>query len=396
MYNAQKVHQVVQENKQELIDFLVECVQTPSVTGDELAMGKVIVKWIERIGLEPQVYEAQKDRPNIIAEWFGSTSGRRFVFNGHIDVFPPVEGDPGLYGPWSGKIVDGYIYGRGTADMKGGLCASIMAVKLLKEMGFDPKGSVLLSCVSDEENGSKYGVKYLLEKGLLNGDFGICMDVTCGKVLVTGGGSIGAYVTYRSVPGHCSIPHPSIDALKKSVVAINELYKLDARLRGSYYPPFNSSSCLSVSSIHSGEATNNHPAMSRFSIDFRIIPGQTLEWAHNEILGVLDGLKEKDPEFDYTYEVEREFPTLELDPNSEIVKAACAAYEDVMDKPAELYERNGSCDAHHIVKATGMTMPNFGPGDDIGECCQANEKLLIDEYLSFVEIYMMTLIRLLG
>lgn len=396
MFNAQNIHEYVQKNKQEAIDFLVECLQTPSVTGDELAMGEIITKWINRIGLDTEVHEAQKGRPNILAEWFGSTAGPRFIFNGHMDVFPPVEGDPGLYGPWSGKIVDGYVYGRGAADMKGGLCASIMAVMFLKEMGFDPKGSVLLTAVSDEENGSTYGVKYLLGKGLLNGDYGICMDVTRGKIRITGSGTIGMNVTYTSEPAHGSAPHPSIDALKKSITAINELYKLDEKFRDQIYPPFNtssSSSCLSITSLHSGEATNVHPALSTFSIDCRVIPNQTLEWAYEEIFNVLDNLKEQNPEYDYTYEIEREFPVYKIDSDTEMVKVASSAYEEVMNKPVELYERSGSSDVHHFVAQTDIDMIDFGPGLDYEEVTKANEKLPIEEYLAFIEIYMMTIIK---
>jgi len=305
----------------------------------------------------------------------------------------------GTYGPWSGKVKNGYVYGRGAADMKGGLCASIMAVKLLKEIGFDPKGSVLISAVSDEEKGGIYGTRHLLEKGLLNGDFGICGEPSDGRVQVGGGGSIGAFITYTSETGHCFKPHPSIDALKKSITAINELYKLDQRLREHYFPLYDATTCLSVSSLHSGDATNTHPAMSRFSVDLRIFPGQSVEWAHKQIRDVLDDLKNKNPEFEYTYEIEREFPNFELDQDDEnvnkIVSAARSVYGQVTGTPAEIYRTTGSADANTIVDDTGMAMICIGPGEH-KEMKQPDEKISIEKYLNIVETYMGIIVRLLS
>ena len=136
----------------EAIQCLQEAVQTPSPTGEELAISRLFTRWIADCGLTVEQYEAEPGRPNLIAQWHGSRPGKRFLFNGHLDVFPPSDGDGGWYGPWSGKIADGFLYGRGAVDMKGGDCAALMAVRLLRRMNFDPKGSVILSYMVDEEN----------------------------------------------------------------------------------------------------------------------------------------------------------------------------------------------------------------------------------------------------
>ena len=134
MITVKDIDKIVEDNREEAISFLQECIMTPSVTGEELAMGEVIKNWILKSGFEPEWYEKEKNRPNVVTRWKGSKPGKQFIFNGHMDVFPPVAGNPGLYGPWSGKIVDGYIYGRGSVDMKSGLCAALMAMKYLKQL----------------------------------------------------------------------------------------------------------------------------------------------------------------------------------------------------------------------------------------------------------------------
>lgn len=152
MINVKDIDRIVEENREEAQAFLTECLRTPSVTGDEKEMGQVMTKWVKAAGLDPECYEKTEGRPNIVAKWQGSKPGKQFVFNGHMDVFPPVAGNPGLYGPWSGKVVDGRVYGRGAVDMRSGLCAGLMAIKYLKELGYDPNGNILFTAVSDEEN----------------------------------------------------------------------------------------------------------------------------------------------------------------------------------------------------------------------------------------------------
>lgn len=120
MLTAKAISDFVEQNKEEAIRCFQEIIQTPSVTGDEEAVSFVFERWMTENGLTVQRFDSAPHRPNLIADWKGSQPGKRFVFNGHMDVFPPDPDDPGLYGPWSGKIVDGKLYGRGAADMKGG------------------------------------------------------------------------------------------------------------------------------------------------------------------------------------------------------------------------------------------------------------------------------------
>ena len=121
MLSVQNIAAMVDANREEALAFFQQCVRTPSVTGSEAAMGEVVRQFLARQGFAPQVYEKEPGRPNIVAEWKGARPGPRFVWNGHLDVFPPVAGSPGLYGPWAGKVADGYLYGRGSVDMKGGV-----------------------------------------------------------------------------------------------------------------------------------------------------------------------------------------------------------------------------------------------------------------------------------
>lgn len=395
MFAAKEIHRVVEESRQEIIDCLVELLQTPSMTGEEVPISKVFCKWIERAGIQPVVHGISPEHPNVFGEWFGSRPGKRFIFNGHMDTFPPTEGDPGIYGPFSGKVTDTHIYGRGAADMKGGDAAALMAVTLLKRMGFDPRGSILLSYMCDEEIGGRYGVKWLVKQELLNGDFGICMEPTRGKILVGHSGIYRAWITYTAPAESSSREHSSKNALEKSVIAINALYAHREEVR-SHKDPYYDCASLSITTLHAGNATNVHAAQSRFSIDYRLVPGQTHAGVEKEIRDILDGLKASDPEMDYSIEVISDRPVFDIPEDSDIIRACCAAYEEVTGQPAELLRRHGGSDAATIFGHNGILMPNWGAGDEYNEGTKPNEKISITNYLQSVEYYILTLVKLMG
>ena len=389
------IEKAVEANREKIIACLVELVQTPSVTGDEVPVSRIFRKYLQELGLEVKTYEAEPDRPNLLAEWFGKEKGPRFIFNGHMDVFPPVESDPGMYGPWSGKVVDGKIYGRGTGDMKGGDCAAIMAVKILKELGFEPKGSVLLSFMCDEENGSRLGAKYLISKHLLDGDYGICMEPTDCQILTHHGGIYRAFYTYTSEGCHSHAPHPTesaIEKMHKAISAVMELAEeINKRPNPLYAPP-----SLSVTTAHAGTATNLHASKATFSVDRRYIMGETIESVQKEIADVLDALKREDPQMEYTVEVQSDRPTLTVPEDSKMVTTMAKAWEDIMHKPCHFRYCQGGTDAASIVKSNGMHMVVCGPTDGLVMAGNANECVEIEDLLSMVKIYALTVARLLN
>lgn len=393
--NSERISQYVEAHKEEAVKFLVEAIQTPSVTGNELAISKFFKERIEKIGLDVAVHALDCNRPNLIASWKGG-EGPCFIFNGHYDVFPPIKDNPGMYGPWSGKIKDGYIYGRGSVDMKSGLCAAVMAVEFLKDLDFKPQGEIVISCDSDEEDGGKYGVEYLLEQGLLNGDFGVCMEPTKSKVQIEGGGGIFLRVTYNSETWHGGVQRDTTDALEKAVRAVQKLYELDKKLRAEkYYEPFHGGAFLSITELSAGEAMNVHPASCTFTIDRRIIPGETPQQAEQEIRTLLDELKNSYTNMDYEMELLSRMPALKVEVDNPLIEAALAAYADVHQKETELYRRPGGSDSAKIVEKYGLCMPNFGPGLDIEETTSPDEHLLLQEYIDFIKVYMMMVIKLL-
>lgn len=391
----------VEQRREEALGFLIKAVQTPSVTGQEKAVSEVFREQMEKSGLSVNIYEKAENRPNLVAEWTGDQDSPTFVFNGHYDVFPPVPGDDGKYGPWAGKIVDGQLYGRGSVDMKSGLCASVMAVGLLKEMGFCPKGKIVLSCDCDEEATGEYGVDCLLEHGFLNGNFGICAEPTCppgsdhSKVLVTGSAGMKVEITCRAEAAHASVPHPKTSAIEAALEAMEIFRRYDRQIREErYYAPFGRGPSCSITMIHGGEAFNMHPGCCTFTLDRRLVPTETLEQVKAEIEAIIE---QQEKRFPVEYEINFTISMLpyELDPKDPFIQEVLDAYEAVTGEKTELYYRPGGSDAHKIVHKYGICMPNFGPGVDL-LATTPDEHIAVDEYLKFIKVYMYLIIKLLG
>lgn len=393
----QDVDQYVEKYRDEAVKFLQQMLQTPSPTGTELEVSKVAEKWLREDGFEVERHYIVPERPNLIVNWIGEPDGPKFLFNGHYDVFPPAENSG--RDPWSGKIENGSIYGCGSVDMKGGLCAGLMAAKLLKRGGFVPKGTIILSCDCDEEQGGEYGAKYMISQGLLNADFGVCMEASEKWVIVDSDGRIAYRLTYTAESWHAGVRSDHMDALEKAHLAAERLYEYDKMLKEKrYYGAEEGGAILSVTEISAGNngmESNIHPHICSLSMDRRYTKGETVESATAELRKILDELYEENPEMDYKLEILIASPKLEMDENSRCIEAAIESYKAVTGKEIKRGRRCGGGDTAKITSAYGFPLPQLGPGK-FDQLCTVDEHVEIEDYINFIKIYMQMVIKLLG
>ena len=394
---AQKIEQAelqayMEQHQEEMVGFLSEILRIPSVTGSELEVSKAFTKRMEALNLPVQVVGTAADRPNLIATWQGTGEGPSFLFNGHMDVFPPAVGEPPEVS-WSGKIEDGYVHGRGASDMKSGDCAALMAVEMLRRLGFEPKGSITLSYMCDEEVGGGKGVKYLVQNGYLRCDCGICMEPSNMDLIVGHTGIYRCFLTFTGTPASSYRPHPTMDALEKSILAAQALYALRDEVQSRKDPVYGCPS-LSLTTMQAGTATNVFATQSRLSIDRRLIPGETHAQAEQEIRDALAAVAAKHPDFSYTLEVISDRPFLQVQEDSAVVRAIQKANRQVFGKEIRLRCRHGGSDAASIFAAYGTQIPNMGPGQE-SECAKKDEKICIRDYLDMIQIYALTLLELM-
>jgi acetylornithine deacetylase/succinyl-diaminopimelate desuccinylase-like protein len=128
------------------------------------------VEWIDGVlregGYETKILARDPERPNLLAQLKGRDEASSLLLQGHVDVVP-VEGQNWQHPPFEGKNVDGWVWGRGALDMKGGVAMMLAAFLRARAEGLTPPGDVLLLVLSDEEAGGDYGAKFLVEEHAL-------------------------------------------------------------------------------------------------------------------------------------------------------------------------------------------------------------------------------------
>lgn len=143
---------------QQLIRF-----DTTNPPGDERACVTWVSDLLESAGLKTAEYAKSKERPNLVARLPGRGAGPPILMYGHVDVVTTAH-QAWTHPPFAGRIVDGYVWGRGALDMKGGLAMMIASILRAVTHGVVPAGDVLLAVLADEEAGGVCGARYLVEE----------------------------------------------------------------------------------------------------------------------------------------------------------------------------------------------------------------------------------------
>ncbi|MBN1487371.1 MAG: M20/M25/M40 family metallo-hydrolase [Anaerolineae bacterium] len=135
---------------------------TSNPPGQEAGCITYIDQLLTKAGFETTILAKDPERPNLIARLKGTGNAPPLLLYGHVDVVPTTK-QTWTHPPFEAQIVDGYIWGRGTLDMKGGVAMMLAALLRAKAEGLTPAGDIVFTALSDEEAGGDYGAKYLVE-----------------------------------------------------------------------------------------------------------------------------------------------------------------------------------------------------------------------------------------
>ena len=385
--NFEAISKYVDEHREEALTFLQKYLQIPSPTGSEMESASYLANFLTKNGFQPEFLEKVPNRPNLLMSW-KEGKGKTLLFNGHLDVFPP-EDNAKRY-PWSGEIVGDRIYARGATDMKSGNAAGILAITFLKRLGFSPKGTINLALNCDEEQGSKNGLLYCLEKNLLKADFTICMEASENTIIVDSDGRIAWKVTINGEGWHAGTRLAKEDAITKAQKAIVAIQAYDKMLFDKrYFHEDASGAVISVTSISAGfegKTVNMHPTTCYLWIDRRYTQGETIQSVESEFKELLDAI----PGLKGNYSIETLFcgPRLTMDPTHPDIKNCMEIYEKVFNKPIRLGRRSGAGDAGKLAYAYKQNVPHFGPGI-FSVLGTDDEHVYISEYINFIKVYML-------
>lgn len=252
-----------------LVATLCELVALQSDGGQEVAVQESMAGLLADAGMDTDVWEidlpALRQHPAYAAEIersralgvvgrTGHGDGNALILNGHVDVVPAGERERWTVPPWAGTVRDGRVYGRGTADMKGGLCCALYAVRALRDAGIEPAGSVSLQSVVGEEDGGM-GTLAAIERGH-TGDGAIILEPTELIVAPAQGGALSFRITIPGRAAHGALRTEGVDPLDRFALVHEALRELErtrnARLRHPLYAEYESPYAICVGKVRAG------------------------------------------------------------------------------------------------------------------------------------------------
>jgi len=205
---------------------------TTNPPGNELEAMRWVAGILEAEGLSPVVLESAPGRGNLVCRLKGAGRRGALILDAHLDVVP-VDGQDWTRPPFEGKVIDGFVWGRGTLDMKHMAAMSIQAMLLAKRHRLPLEGDLVLVLTADEEAGGEYGAGWLAREHpeLLDGEYclgevgGMTLHVNETRlypVMVAEKGLLWLKIRIKGDGGHGSIPRPG-DAMERAADLVRKL-----------------------------------------------------------------------------------------------------------------------------------------------------------------------------
>jgi len=336
-------------NPIELSQRLIRC---PSVTPDEGGALDELQNVLEELGFRCQRLlfseSGTPDVDNLYARL--GDRGPNFCFAGHSDVVPPGDRDEWGEDPFSGVVIDGKLFGRGSADMKSAIASFISAVQRYKSnVGEEIPGSISLLITGDEEGPAINGTIKVLDWMSKNNqliDACIVGEPTnpdhLGQMIKIGRrGSFTGWLTVTGVQGHTAYPHLAENPLSKLIKMLEPLAEEQLDQGTEYFPP----TTVAISSIDTGNsATNVIPQKVTASFNIRFNDSRTAEDLEEWLRGHFDSVGGS-----YQLETACSSNAFITEPGA-LSEDLISAIKDVVGSSPEMSTTGGTSDARFIRK----------------------------------------------
>jgi len=384
------INELLEINSHEVSSLIKELVQIPTQNppGLERTCSEFIVEklssWNIQADLIPEPYP---NRPQAFGQIQGGEDGPTLILNGHMDVVP--EGDPARwkYPPYEGKIDDGFIFGRGACDMKGGLAAMMITAKRLNKVKDRMHGKLILQFAIGEETGEP-GTKHLLLDSGLRGDYGIVLEPTALQIATAEKGLAWFRIRIEGRPVHASVAEQGINAIEKAGVVITEIQKYNTELSQRVHPLVGPAKC-SITMIEGGTKENVIAESCSLVLDRRLNPDEPIDQVKTEIRSILDGIASQDPDFKYSLDPIMLYESAEIPPDSHLAQVVRKHARQVANVAMEPYGTRFSTDVRNFINDARMEAITFGPGET-NVAHTLDEYIEIDQVVKCIKILLLT------
>ena len=368
-------------DREETIDLARSLVRIPTISGREgLSISEFMADWLRDARVEPGLQHVGPERANVIGRLGGMRPGTRLLLNGHLDTKPA---DTMTIDPFSGDVVDGRLYGRGSCDMKGPVAAMMIAMKALAGIGTDLNGTLLFGSEVGEDGG---GWRF---DDLIDGpcacDVGICGEPTNLELHVGCRGFYPLKVRTIGRATHTGFAYSGINAIQKMCSVIPALYNLQCFHQVD--PLWGRSPINAMIIAGGGKVSASVPDECDVRFDIRLNPNLSPVEVERIIEVELDRLMAGDPELKLIIEKPEMKPDQEtggtpashLLPNHPVVESVARATARVTGARPVLAGFPGGCSTA-LMHMRGIPSVVIGPGNLL----QAHT---VDEWIDVDQIY---------
>lgn len=365
-------------------DLASRLVSVPShtVAGQEQA-ANILEQFLHNAGIATKRQIVENWGVNIIATLPSETGEIGLALNGHLDTVPPSVNAP--FSPFEAIIHDGCLWGRGAADMKGGLASMAAALKAIHAAGIPLKRSVALTAVAAEEQGNR-GTAALLNQGF-RATWAVVGEPTGMDVVIAHKGVDRYRVIVKGRATHESMPEQGINAI---IAAAYMIVALDRELfshSGKDAHPLLGTPTYNVGIIQGGISRNIVPDQCIFQISKRWLPGDSPQAIRQEIEAVIRSVRTQasvsvmhEPEYDII-----PHSPLDISPTHPLVRSLVMAMTQVTGCKPTIKGMPAFTDGA-LLQAAGIPAVVFGPGD-LSLAHSDNEHVPLADLLTAAQIY---------
>lgn len=360
----------------------------------EAKVAELICDQMQAFGWQPQLIGFSQKRPNVFCARPGKLSGKTLILNAHMDTVAPSK----LYSrdPFGAEIEDGRVYGVGAADAKAQIAALVYATYALELAGIALDGTLKLAFVVDEESGanSNFGTRFLLDRGLLNGDAALIGEPGDSKIAIGHRGVYRFRIRTRGQAVHTGLKEweegsKGHNAILDMAHIISALATCVLPERTSLAFPGRKHVLSFPTLITGGSGINVVPEACEAYGDFRLLPGLSVQEVRAWLAHCLAPL-----EIPYELQEITFVPAVEISPTACIVQALSRAVEEVTGVVPRLVGAGPACDGWMFIQRGIETICGYGVR--CGGVHAADEFVDVVSLRNLTEIYARMAINYLG
>jgi acetylornithine deacetylase/succinyl-diaminopimelate desuccinylase-like protein len=395
------------------VELLCGAVARESITGNEANFVSYLDEQMAARKLAPVWEEFLPGRPNIFGKREGSGGGKHLLFIGHTDTVhvdgwrAHWQGDQ-REDPFGGAIIDGEIWGRGTGDLKAGICTSLAALDLIDKAGIKLKGDVSFAFIGDEESGEEgtgisAGIDHLTTSqkflDVHKPDFAVYVEPTQLQVFPAQMGFFIADISIKGKTAYFGVPEQGTDALKASHQVMHEIWTLSEQMGKAAHHDLVGEAFILITKIEGGGYIAV-PGDCKLSLICKVLPGQSLDEAVAALEAAISrGIADTGCSFEISYPAGRDHkfggsPT-DIDRSNPAIDQLSQALDSAMPDRGVINGAPYWSEAPFLIDRLGCPTVYCAPGN-IANCHTLEERVSINEYLAGITAFAEFIMRYCG